>query len=86
MVAALKDPEVAQRIRDLGMEPVPTTPEELAAFIDSEIDKISKVLAQAGDVPDAWAGPHLRPLNAKARALPIYCCNLMGCLGVHAPG
>ena len=32
VVAALKDPDVARRIRTVGMEPVPTTPEELAAF------------------------------------------------------
>jgi tripartite-type tricarboxylate transporter receptor subunit TctC len=51
MVATLKDPEVVQRIRDIGMETVPSTPAEFAAHIDREIDKISKVLAQAGDVP-----------------------------------
>jgi tripartite-type tricarboxylate transporter receptor subunit TctC len=51
MVTTLKDPEVVQRIRDIGMETVPTTPAEFGAFIDKEIDKISRVLAQAGDVP-----------------------------------
>jgi tripartite-type tricarboxylate transporter receptor subunit TctC len=51
IVATLKDPEVVQRIRDIGMETVPSTPAEFAAHIDREIDKISKVLAQAGDVP-----------------------------------
>ena len=51
VVAALKDPEVVQRIRLIGMEPVPTTPAEFAAFVDSEIDKISKVLAKAGGAP-----------------------------------
>ena len=42
---------MVQRIRDIGMETVPTTPAEFGAFIDKEIDKIAKVLAQAGDVP-----------------------------------
>jgi tripartite-type tricarboxylate transporter receptor subunit TctC len=51
VVTALKDPEVAQRIRLIGMEPAPTTPAEFAALIDSEIDKISKVLAKAGGAP-----------------------------------
>ena len=51
VVAALKDPEVAQRIRLIGMEPAPTTPAEFAALIDSEIDKITKVLAKAGGAP-----------------------------------
>jgi len=51
MVTALKDPEVVQRIRDIGMEPVPMAPAEFGAFVDKEIDKITKVLAQAGDIP-----------------------------------
>jgi hypothetical protein len=33
------------------MEPTPTTSAEFAALIDREIDKISKVLAKAGSVP-----------------------------------
>ena len=51
VVAALKYPEVAQRIRLIGMEPAPTTPTDFAALIDSEIDKISKVLEKAGGAP-----------------------------------
>jgi tripartite-type tricarboxylate transporter receptor subunit TctC len=51
VVAALKDSEVAQRIRTIGMEPVPTTAAEFAALINSEIDKVSKVLAKAGSAP-----------------------------------
>jgi len=45
VVAALKDPEVARRIRTVGMEPVPTTPEEFSAFLDSEIKKAAKTMA-----------------------------------------
>jgi tripartite-type tricarboxylate transporter receptor subunit TctC len=48
VVSALKDPEVARRIRTIGMEPVPTTREAFAAHIDSEIAKASKV----GDKPN----------------------------------
>ncbi len=51
MVSARKEHEVAQRIRLIGMEPAPTTPAEFSALIDSEIDKISKVLAKAGGAP-----------------------------------
>jgi len=51
MVTALKDPEVVKRIQDIGMEPVPMAPAEFSAFVDKEIDKITKVLAQAGDIP-----------------------------------
>ena len=51
VVAALKDPDVARRIRTVGMEPVPTTPEELAAYINSEIAKAAKI-QPPGDKPD----------------------------------
>ena len=50
-VAALRDPDVARRIREIGMEPVPTTPAEFAAHIGSEIDKITKVMTQTGGPP-----------------------------------
>ena len=43
VVAALKDPEVARRIRTVGFEPLPTTREEFAAYIASEIRKAEKV-------------------------------------------
>jgi tripartite-type tricarboxylate transporter receptor subunit TctC len=43
VVAALKDPEVVRRIRTVGMEPTPTTPEEFSAFINSEIAKAAKL-------------------------------------------
>ena len=43
MLQALKDPEVARRIRLVGMEPTPTTPEEFSAFLDSEIVKAEKL-------------------------------------------
>ena len=51
VVTALKDPEVAGRIRAIGMEPAPTTSAEFAAHIEREIDKVSKVLAKAGGAP-----------------------------------
>jgi tripartite-type tricarboxylate transporter receptor subunit TctC len=43
VLQALKDPEVTRRIRLVGMEPTPTTPEEFAAFLDSEIAKAEKL-------------------------------------------
>jgi tripartite-type tricarboxylate transporter receptor subunit TctC len=45
VVAALKDPEVVRRIRTVGMEPMPTTPEEFSATIESEIAKAAKFQA-----------------------------------------
>jgi tripartite-type tricarboxylate transporter receptor subunit TctC len=50
-VATLKDSDVAERIRVTGMEPTPSTAAEFKALIDTEIDKIAKVLAQAGGPP-----------------------------------
>jgi tripartite-type tricarboxylate transporter receptor subunit TctC len=43
VVAALKDPEVARRIRTVGMEPTPTSPEEFSTFLQSEIAKAEKM-------------------------------------------
>ncbi len=47
-VTVLKDPEIIERIRALGAEPVPMTPADYAAFIRSEIDKWLKVVAVSG--------------------------------------
>jgi tripartite-type tricarboxylate transporter receptor subunit TctC len=48
VVGALKDPVVAERMRAVGAEPYPTSPEEFGQFIRSEIAKWAKVVAQAG--------------------------------------
>ena len=45
-VEALKDPEIVKRIQALGSDPMPMTPSEFAAFIDSEIVKWGKVVQQ----------------------------------------
>jgi len=44
----LKVPDVSKRIADLGAEPVGSTPQEYAAFIQSEIKKWRKVIQDAG--------------------------------------
>jgi tripartite-type tricarboxylate transporter receptor subunit TctC len=51
MVAALKDPEVVRRIRTVGMEPTPTTPEGLSEYLEAEIAKAEK-LQSFGDKPN----------------------------------
>ena len=43
VIAALKDSEVARRIRTVGMEPTPTTPEGLSAYLEGDIAKAAKV-------------------------------------------
>jgi tripartite-type tricarboxylate transporter receptor subunit TctC len=51
VVAALKNPEVVRRLRTIGMVPVPTTPEQFSAFIQSEIAKAAEV-SMPGDKPN----------------------------------
>jgi tripartite-type tricarboxylate transporter receptor subunit TctC len=51
IVAELKEPAVVERIRALGSEPLPQTPPEFSAYIQSEIDKWTRVVATAGGVP-----------------------------------
>jgi tripartite-type tricarboxylate transporter receptor subunit TctC len=51
LVAELKQPSVVERIRALGAEPMPQTPEEFAAFIVREVDRWTKVVAASGGLP-----------------------------------
>ena len=44
----LKTPDVAKRLTDIGLEPVGSTPEELAAYQKSEIVKWAKVVKDSG--------------------------------------
>jgi tripartite-type tricarboxylate transporter receptor subunit TctC len=47
-VKALNDPAAAEKIRVLGAEPAPSSPEKFAAFIRSESVKWGKLIADAG--------------------------------------
>jgi len=47
LTEALSDPVVQANIRNLGVEPTPGSPEELAAFITSETAKWAKVIKQS---------------------------------------
>ena len=49
---ALRSPELVKKLQTAGMEPQPTTPEEFAALIRSEIVKWRKVIKEA-DIPTA---------------------------------
>jgi len=44
----LKTPELAKKLIDIGLEPVASTPEELAAYQKSEIVKWAKVVKDSG--------------------------------------
>jgi tripartite-type tricarboxylate transporter receptor subunit TctC len=48
MRAALSDPELVQRYTELGLEPLPTTPDELSARLLAEIGKWGRVIRDAG--------------------------------------
>ena len=45
---ALKDPSVAEKIRTLGAEPAPMSPEQFGRFIQSESAKWGKLISEAG--------------------------------------
>src|SRR5262245_32800552 len=51
-VTVLKDPDVVERIRALGAEPMPMTPADYAAFINSEIEKWQKVVSASATKPN----------------------------------
>jgi tripartite-type tricarboxylate transporter receptor subunit TctC len=47
IVATLKDPQVVQLLRNQGVEPSPSTPDEQAAFMKKELDTWGKVVKAA---------------------------------------
>jgi tripartite-type tricarboxylate transporter receptor subunit TctC len=51
-VTGLKDADVAERIRSIGMERAPMTPTEFAAYIKGEIEKWSRVVTASGAKPN----------------------------------
>jgi tripartite-type tricarboxylate transporter receptor subunit TctC len=52
VVKALNDPEVARRIRTIGMEPEPMTREQFSAFVEAEIAKAAKHQSAGGAKPN----------------------------------
>jgi tripartite-type tricarboxylate transporter receptor subunit TctC len=48
MTATLKDPEVSTALTKLGLDIMPTTPAELAAYIKAEIPKWAKIIQASG--------------------------------------
>ena len=52
MVKILNSPEVKERFASVGVEPVGSSPQELAAYIRSETAKWAKVIKQAGIKPE----------------------------------
>ena len=52
VVASMKSPAVAKRMEDLGYVAIGNQPEEFAAYIRSEIDKLAQILKQVGAKPE----------------------------------
>jgi tripartite-type tricarboxylate transporter receptor subunit TctC len=50
--AALGDPETVARLHALGVEPAPSTPEELGSFVVAEIAKWAAIVRAAGIQPE----------------------------------
>jgi tripartite-type tricarboxylate transporter receptor subunit TctC len=50
-VETLKEPEVIERIRSVGAEPAPMTPDQFVAFIGNETSKWADVIRKAGIKP-----------------------------------
>jgi len=48
LVAALKDPAVAEKLRNYYMEPSPGTPKEFADFMQAELQRWTPVIRRAG--------------------------------------
>ena len=48
MVKALNAPEMKERMAQQGMDPSPTTPAELAAFVKLEAEKWAKAAKDSG--------------------------------------
>jgi tripartite-type tricarboxylate transporter receptor subunit TctC len=51
-VAAVKKPEIAKRLLELGLTPVGDTPEEFAVFLRTDIEKWRKIVQQKGLTAD----------------------------------
>ena len=51
-VKVIAEPNVVARLADLGIDPAPSTPQELGTYIRAEITKWAKVIAGAGIKPE----------------------------------
>ena len=52
IAAALRSPEVLERMRSQGMEPLDNTPEQFAAWIGRQSEQWARVIREAGVKPD----------------------------------
>jgi tripartite-type tricarboxylate transporter receptor subunit TctC len=52
MMATLKDPATSKQLTSLGLDIMPTTPDELAAYVKAEIPKWSAIIKASGATMD----------------------------------
>ena len=52
LVKALADPMVQERIRSIGFEAEPSTPEEFGHFVETELSKWQKIVKETGVKPE----------------------------------
>ena len=52
IVKALNDAEIGDKLRENGMDPTPSTPEEMAAYVRLEYEKWGRVVKAAGIKPE----------------------------------
>ncbi|MGP1609117.1 MAG: Bug family tripartite tricarboxylate transporter substrate binding protein, partial [Burkholderiales bacterium] len=52
LLQIVKQPDVKERFATLGLEPKGTSPQEYAAFIKSEIDKVARITKAIGLQPE----------------------------------
>ena len=50
MVRALKSPDVNSRLRDIGANPIGSTPEEFKAYLDREVKRWADLFRGSGIV------------------------------------
>jgi tripartite-type tricarboxylate transporter receptor subunit TctC len=48
LAAILKEPQIAERFKQLSTEPVGNSPEQFAAFVKAELDKYARIIKAAG--------------------------------------
>jgi tripartite-type tricarboxylate transporter receptor subunit TctC len=48
VVKILADPALARRLTDQGLDPAPTTPAELTAYMRAETERFSRIIKMAG--------------------------------------